>query len=154
MIYILLLAFTLTGCSHSKDASENQKPAGAVIATVNGEKITSADLKKEIAFRKRVDPSFEATPETLSDQIDVMVYRRVLIQEAMRRGLAERETFVGTLRNFWEQTLIKELMDEMSREIGKEVPAADRSAAFQKKLDEIKNRAKIHLSEPQNASKL
>ncbi len=147
MIYILLLALTLTGCSSSK-------PSGTAIAVVNGEEITSTDLKRELVFRKRVDPSFEVTPETLSDQIDVMVHRRLLIQEAMRRRLAERETFVGTLRNFWEQTLIKELMDEITREIGSEIPSANRAAVFQKKLDEIKNRAKIRMMEPQDAPKL
>ena len=121
---------------------------------VNGEKITSSELKKEIVFRKRVDPSFQITPETLSNQIDVMVYRRLLIQEAMRRGLAERDTFVNTLKNFWEQTLIKELMDEITREMDPSLSAEERSAAFEKKLDEIKSHAKIKIVESKNVSKL
>lgn len=147
MFYILLLALTLTGCSSSK-------PSSAAIAVVNGEEITSADLKRELVFRKRVDPSFQVTPETLSDQIDVMVHRRLLIQEAMRRRLAERETFVNTLRNFWEQTLIKELMDDITRGIDEATPLPARSAVFEKKLEEIKKRATIQILEPQNAQKL
>jgi len=46
-----------------------------------------------------------------------MVNRRLLIQEAMRRKLPEKERFVNTIRNFWEQTLIKALMDEMTSEL-------------------------------------
>ena len=154
MIYILILALTLSGCSYSKSPFERKRSADAVIAPVNGEKITSSELKKEIVFRKRVDPSFQVTPETLSSQIDVMVYRRVLIQEAMRRGLAERDTFVNTLKNFWEQTLIKELMEEISREIDASLLAEERSAAFEKKMKEIEDRAKIQITEPQSAPKL
>jgi len=39
-----------------------------------------------------------------------------MIHEAMKKGLAEDERFVETIKKFWEQTLIKELMNAKNKE--------------------------------------
>ena len=39
-----------------------------------------------------------------------------MIQEAMKMGLAGKEDFVRTIQTFWEQTLIRELIDNKNRE--------------------------------------
>ncbi len=112
---VLVCVLFLGGCGStgSRDASKDT----GVIATVNGEKITARDLKKELALRAKHDPSFRITSSTFAEQLELMINRKVLIQEAMRRRLAEAEGFVYSIRNYWEQTLIRELTKDVAKEL-------------------------------------
>ena len=117
--FVLIALFSFApGCSNTSKTQDVDNP---VILTVNGDKITAKDLKREFALRSRQDPSFKTTPIVLTQQLEIMVNRRLLIQEATRRKLAEKETFVNTIRNFWEQTLIRDLFNQMGAEVAKSV---------------------------------
>ncbi|OIO37803.1 MAG: hypothetical protein AUJ71_04440 [Candidatus Omnitrophica bacterium CG1_02_49_16] len=110
------------GCSN---ASKTADPNNPVILTVNGDKITAGEIKRELALRAKQDPSFKVTPAALTQQLEIVVNRRILIQEATRRKLAEEETFVNTIRNFWEQTLIRDLFNQMGAEAAKSVTVSE-----------------------------
>lgn len=109
-----------TGCTPKPAAS-----ADPVIASVNGDPITAKDLKRELALRFKQNPSFKVTPETLHDELDIMIDRKLLIQEAMRRKITEEENFAAAIRTFWEQTLVRILMGRLSREFAVSTPATD-----------------------------
>ncbi len=106
-----------SGCGQ-KPSPKNGVPASPV-ATVNGNTIDKQDLKRELAQRAAQDPSFKITPQTLKEQLDLMVSRKILIQEAIDRKLAEQESFKTAIRGYWEQTLIRLLMDNLSQDFDK-----------------------------------
>ena len=125
--FAIVLAFFvsfLNGCSRSPEKEAGISASG-VVAVVNGDKITSHDVERELALRSKRDPSFKITPHTLKEQVDVMVNRKILIQEAMDRKLAEDEQFVGSIQNFWEQTLIRSLLERMSKDFEKSAFATE-----------------------------
>ncbi len=108
--FVLILSSLTAGC---KAGGKNVSDA---VATVNGVAISAKDLRHELELRAKKDPSFKATPAAVQEQLDVLIDRRILIQEAQDRRLTEDERFTQTIRTFWEQTLVRLLMDRFHRE--------------------------------------
>lgn len=107
----------IAGCSKA--------PSGPVVAVVNGTPIPAKDFEKELSLRAAQDPSFQLTPQTLREQLDLMINRKLLIEEAIDRKLSEDDRFKTSIRIFWEQTLIRLLMDSLTKEVEKSVNASD-----------------------------
>lgn len=107
-VLFAVLAFA-PGCS--KPVSQ-----GDAIAVVNGTPIGQEEFKKELSLRSLQDPSFKITPQALEDQLNLLVNRKLLIEEALDRKLAEDDRFKSSIKIFWEQTLIRLLMDHLSKE--------------------------------------
>jgi hypothetical protein len=89
------------------------------IATVNGAPILQKDFQKEIALISKRNPTFKITPRTMEDHLNTMIDRKLLIKEAIKKGLPEEERFVETIKIFWEQTLIRELIGKKTEEWSK-----------------------------------
>ena len=115
LLFIALFSFVGSGCLTS-DPFKTVDPKDKVILTVNGDKITEKELRRELAIRAAQDPNFKVSSPVVAQQLDIMVNRRILIQEATQRKLAEQEVFLNTIRNFWEQTLIRDLLNQLSKE--------------------------------------
>ncbi len=122
----------LTGCGKS-EPSVSAKDA---IATVNGTRVPVSDLKKEMELRVRQDPSFKITSKAVEEQIAVMVNRRLLIEEAISRKLTEQDGFKTAIRLYWEQTLIRLLLDSLSKDFGRNISVTeDEIKDYYSKLD-------------------
>lgn len=110
-VFILILILSLNlGCS--KTTTDDDK----AVAVVNEDPITLRNFQKEIALRSKQNPAYEITPSAIEDQLDTIIDRRLMIQEAMKMGIAGKEDFVHTIQTFWEQTLIRELIENKNRE--------------------------------------
>ncbi|MFQ5586262.1 MAG: hypothetical protein ACE5GF_05500 [Thermodesulfobacteriota bacterium] len=103
------LIFLSTACS--RDTQRQKK-----IAVVNGAPVLLKDYKEEVALISRSNPSFKVTPKSLEGQLNTMIDRKLMIQEAVRQGLSDDKQFLKTIKRFWEQTLIRELIGAKSRE--------------------------------------
>jgi len=101
----------LSGCGNRGSADRDK-----VIAYVNKEPIYASELKRSIALKTRQDPMFKVTPETRNDHLDMLIERKLIIQEAIDKGLASEDKFVNTIKTFWEQTLIRDFIDSKKRE--------------------------------------
>jgi len=106
----IFLTFFFAGCSRKSNERE------PVIATVNKELISLRDFQEDIAIRSKQNPSYQITPQTVKEQLDTAIDRKLMIQEAMKMGLTNNEDFVRTIQTFWEQTLIRELIEAKSHE--------------------------------------
>ena len=115
---IITLSFIviLFGCG--KGDSVNKKD---VIAYINKEPIMGDDLRREVDMRAKQDPTFKLTPETESDQLDVMITKKIITQGAIKAGLARQDKFVVAIKTFWEQTLIKDFIDYKNEEFKKKI---------------------------------
>lgn len=93
-----------------------------VVATVNGAPIVAAELRKEVAGYGKNNP---ITRHTLEDQLKVMIEQKLLIQEAVKRGLNEDAKFAETIKTFWEQTLIRNLIEAKTKELADTIFVTD-----------------------------
>jgi len=59
------------------------------------------------------------------DELDSFVKRRLLIQEAMRRKVADDAEFLLTMRSFREQTMIRSVMEKMKKEYDAASPVSE-----------------------------
>ena len=74
------MIFILLGCG-----GPGEKPAAVltvdkIVATVNGERIYNKDLKLALALRMSKDPSLKITPDTLKEQLDLVIEERLKLQ--------------------------------------------------------------------------
>jgi len=99
-----------------------------VAAKVNKDIIYVDDLKKELAFRAKQYPLFKVTPQTLQDQLNMIIQKRLLIQQAKNKRLDEKEKFVNTIKAFWEQTLIRDLISAKEKEFGASIVVTNAEA--------------------------
>lgn len=86
------------------------------IAEVNGSPVFLKSFQKEVALAGKRDPNLKITQKSLEDVLDTMIDNKLLVQEAVKRGLSEDERFLETIKTFWEQTLIRQLIDVKTRE--------------------------------------
>lgn len=109
LYFIFLSVLLIAAC---KDKKQEQK----VIATVNDTPITLAEFEKEIASYSKRQPMLKMTPEAIEDHLTTIIEKKLMIREAMKKGLAEDERFIDTIKTFWEQTLIRELINTKNKE--------------------------------------
>lgn len=109
LCFVFLLALLISAC---KDKKEGQK----IVATVNESPISLVELQKEVSAYSKRQPASKITPQALEEHLKTMIEKKLMIHEAMKRGLAEDERFVETIKTFWEQTLIRELINAKNKE--------------------------------------
>ena len=105
------LTFFTSACGR-RSIKDNKE----VVAYVNEEPIYANELEKGMAFKARQDPEFKFCPETERDQLEVIIEKKLIIQEAVEKGLAREDKFVDTIQTFWEQTLIRDFIDSKKEE--------------------------------------
>ena len=104
--YILSILFLLPIA-----ACEKNKLQGENIASVNDVGISLTEFQKDISILSKRNPAVKITPHTLEEQLNTVIDKKLLLQEAMKKGLTEDPRFAETIKTFWEQTLIRELME-------------------------------------------
>ncbi len=102
-------ALLLTSC-------KGKQPAQKAVATVNDSPISLVELQKEVSSYSKLQPASRITSQSLEEHLRIMIEKKIMIQEAMKKGLAEDEKFVETIKKFWEQTLIRELINAKNKE--------------------------------------
>ncbi len=108
-IAAVFLAVFVSSCS-------GKPKAGKEIARVNDAPILLSEFQQEIAIASERNPSFVVNEGNMRDLLDRMIERRLMIGEARKKGLSEDERFLRTIKTYWEQTLIRELIDAKTKE--------------------------------------
>lgn len=78
-------------------------PKQDVVATVNGYPLAKSELT--------ASPSEEKSGQQIEDSLDSAITHTLLIQEAQRQKIDSEEAFRKSLKDFYEQSLLKILMD-------------------------------------------
>lgn len=108
VIISVLLIPVLTSCG--------QRQHKDAVATVNGAPVSIQEFQREIAIYANRNPDFKLNAGSVEEHLNMVIDKQLMIQEAMKMGLAEDERFLETIKRFWEQTLIRELIEVRSRE--------------------------------------
>src|SRR3972149_2993001 len=81
---------------------------GENIAVVNDTPISLSEFQKEVSILSKRNPAFKATPQTLEEQLNTIIDKKLRRQETRSPGLAEDVRSPQLPATSWEQTLIKE----------------------------------------------
>jgi hypothetical protein len=112
-IFIICLflsaAFTFSACSSSKQERE-------IIGTVNKAPIYKADLEREVARFTSQNPQLAVNSSIVEERLNILIEKKLMIQEAVKKGITKDPRFIETIKTFWEQTLIRELLSAKSKE--------------------------------------
>lgn len=112
-ITVLVSAISfLAGCS-SGSADTDAK----TLARVNKARIMVEDLRYELKNAPYDEEQLLKTKSGRRDYLDRLVEKEVLLQEAQRQGLHREKDFMKSIEGYWEQALLKILLERKSDEI-------------------------------------
>ncbi|HLA28054.1 MAG TPA: hypothetical protein VJZ49_09190 [Syntrophales bacterium] len=119
-------------CSSSKVETEK------AVANVNGAIITAVELQQEVT---NYGKNYAVTRHTVDDRLGTMIEQKLLIQEAVKMGLNEDKKFAETIKTFWEQTIIRNLIEAKTSELSGKIFVTDQEIAHE--YDKMKYRPRI-----------
>lgn len=112
-LLVLVLAGVLVSCSGDSEGE------GEVLARINDYALTLEEFETQLAADLEMDERFKLTQEAKQEFLERLIRKELLIQEAKRRKLDQREAFVRAMERYWESTLIRDLMDRKGEEVVK-----------------------------------
>lgn len=98
---------------------EQDRPKGRVLAKINAYHLTLNEFERQLAENMELEPDLKLTRESKKKFLDQLIQKELLIQEAMRLKLDRREAFIRAIERYWQQTLIRDLIDMKGAEISK-----------------------------------
>ena len=111
LVLVTLLSF-IAGCSSGNSNAENK-----IVAQINKYKMTAGDLKYEFKNASYDEIERIKTENGRKQYLESFIEKEVLLQEAQRQGVDKEKAFMKSIENYWEQALLKTLLERKSREI-------------------------------------
>lgn len=108
---LLVFCFIFAGCS-SGTGGDNR-----VVAQVNDYRMSVEDLRYELDNTPYDDAVLLETQEGREEYLDRLLEKEILLQDAQRQGLDREKDFMKSIENYWEQALLKILLERKSKEI-------------------------------------
>ncbi|MBI9088595.1 MAG: hypothetical protein JEZ12_05230 [Desulfobacterium sp.] len=121
----MALFFTLPLFGCSPDDSLPQSGKNEILVTINNSTITLAEFNELIKFEAYVDPELDLTAESKHRFLNYLIRKELMIQEASRLKLDQKEEFVRTIEKYWESTLIRNLLHRKTEAFRKEILITD-----------------------------
>lgn len=136
---IMLLIFSY-GC-----AKERQK---RIALRINDFIMTEEELEEEIRKSEISD-----SPSERQKFLEDLINRKLILQEAEHLGLDKEREFLKAVERFWEQSLLKIMIDRKSKEIAGQISVTDRE--IEKRYNEMLEQGTVNkpLSESYNEIK-
>jgi hypothetical protein len=117
-IYPLLFsAILLAGCCR---APQDEKD---ILASVNNYRITVKEFDEEF---KAYSAGREDTPEARRKFLDTLIDRKLILQDAEKKGLTKDPGFLKMIEVVWEQSLLKIAINKKEKEIAGSIQVSDR----------------------------
>ena len=131
---LLLMPVLLLCCSQEK--AEDKK----ILAGINDYKLPLNEYQHHLAAELELDEDFKLTKQAKISFLEEIIRKELIIQEAKRLQLDERDQFIRTIERYWESTLIRDLMELKGKEISRTILVSQEevSARYEemKKTDE------------------
>lgn len=113
-LYLLFISFLIfLAFSCSREQSENVE----IVASINDYNLTLKEFQSYVSDELEMDSAFKLTREARSEFIEGLIRKELLIQEARRLALDQKESFMRTIERYWEATLIRELIEKKNLDI-------------------------------------
>ncbi|MDP8230608.1 MAG: SurA N-terminal domain-containing protein [Candidatus Gorgyraea atricola] len=114
MIFSVLLVscFILSGCSCPVSGGGKK-----TVAQAGKYKMSVEDLKYELKSVPHDETALLDTAAGRAQYIDRLLEKELLLQEAQRQGLDREGDFMKSIESYWEQALLRLLLEKKSKEI-------------------------------------
>ncbi len=112
IFFIIFVILFLTGCSVS-----NNSPDKRIVVQINKYKMTEEDLKYEFKNTPYDETELLKTENGRKKYLSGLIEKEVLLQEAQRQGIDREKDFMKSIENYWEQALLRILIERKSKEI-------------------------------------
>ena len=109
----LVVWLVLTGCS--ADPGEKQD----YLLKVNGYTIGGDEIDSRLKFEAKLNIDSYLSEDIRTEFIRNLIDSQLLIQEAKKQKLDQREVFRQTIQRYWESTLIRDLLAEKGEQLRK-----------------------------------
>jgi len=106
------LLFFITGCSCGDNDAGSR-----IAAQVNKYKMTADEVKYELKNAPHDEKELVKTESGKKQYLGALIEKQVLLQEAQRRGIDREKDFMKTIENYWEQALLRIMLERKSREL-------------------------------------
>jgi len=110
-VFILISGFILTGCALVAEGDKR------IVAQINKYKMTVEDLRYELSNMPYDDLRLFDTDTGRKEYMDRLLEKEILLQEAQGLGLDRERDFMKSIEKYWEQALLKLLLERKSKEI-------------------------------------
>ena len=111
LVLVTLFSF-IAGCSPGNNNAGNK-----VVAQINKYKMTEDDLKYEFKNAPYDEAERLKTEKGRKQYLGGIIEKEVLLQEAQRQGIDREKAFMKSIENYWEQALLKALLERKSKEV-------------------------------------
>lgn len=98
----------LSGCS-SQPAQDRK-----ILAKINNYEITQAEFEQDF---KESPYSRSDTSESRQEFLNQLITRKLILQDAQVRGLDKEKDFLKMIERFWEQSLLRMVLEKRTMEI-------------------------------------
>jgi hypothetical protein len=129
----LAVALLVAAAACSDRPGEDER---GVVARINDYDLTLKEYEIQLNSDVSVSELYNLTREDKQEFLNRLIRKELLLQEAMRRKLDQREEFVRTIERYWEATLIRDLMSLMGEEVCKRVSITEEQVRA--RYDEMK----------------
>jgi hypothetical protein len=107
------------------------------LVKINNYTITSQEFNEEFLASAYAQNN---TPESKREFLNMLIRRKLVLQDAQARGLDKDKEFLKSIERFWEQSLLKRMMDKKSQEITGTSSIPD--SAVEKAYNKLKSQGK------------
>lgn len=123
---VTLIALTHYSCMQQKSAEDSA-------LTINNYTLSAAEFN-ELFYEQ----ASEDIPLERKEFLDSLVTKKLMLQEAQRQGLDKEKDFLKSIERFWEQALLKIVVNAKVQEIQKDLQVSDEEieVPFQKWIQE------------------
>ncbi len=117
---LLFIGFSLVGFGCARHSSPEK-----VAVRIGDHAVTVGEFNEQFReLEKRI-----GTPMTRAEFLDILIDRKLLLQEAERMGLDRDESFLKSIQRFWELSLLQTVIDKKTEEISGNITVSDRDIA-------------------------
>jgi hypothetical protein len=116
-IYLLLLVLFLHLFSCTQDQAKEDK----ILAKINDYNLTIDEFQYQLAAELEMDEDFKLTKEAKAEFLEGLIRKELLIQEAKRLKLDRKEKFIKAIERYWENTLIRDLVEMKGEKISNRI---------------------------------
>lgn len=100
----------LFGCEQEAIKKDNE------LLRINNCSISKDEVAAKLKYESDLNSNFYLVKGCRKEFLNDLIQSQLLIQEAKRQKIDEREVFRQTIQRYWESTLIRDLLEEKGRQ--------------------------------------
>jgi hypothetical protein len=146
-LLVFAVFLLMSGCGPKPGAGTG----GEVVVSINDYKITRGEFESEF---KNSPYGTVDTPESRKNFLNALIDRKLILQYAQKEGYDKETTFLKTIEKFWEQSLLKIVLDKKMLEIaarnvsaGWEAQRAEGAKEMDDWMGTLRKKARITVNE-------